>query len=122
MSTFGIGKEMEGLCSIWRHAKKHLMLYGDYVRLVLAEKMIVLFSGLMLTFVLIGLGLMTLFYIGECCVQLLALITGSLAIAHAIVAAGFVCIGLIIYLMRKRLIVVPLTKFISKLILEKTTT
>ena len=117
-------RKMEGLCSIWRHAKKHLMLYGDFIRLVLAEMMIVLFSGLMLTFVLIGLGLMTIFYIGECCVQLLALITGSLVIAHAIVAAGFVCIGLIIYLMRKRLIVVPLTKFICKLILDnpKTTT
>lgn len=106
------------LTGLWSQLRRLARLHGEYLRLVMMEKMIVLFASLMLTFLLVGLGMMILFYAGGFSVQLLAKATGSLAVGHLIVAGAYLLLGGGIYLVRKRLIVRPLTKFISRLFFE----
>ena len=108
-------EKLDNLTGLWSQVKRTIRLYGECLRLVMMEKMIVLLSALTLTFLLVGLGMMILFYIGGFSVQLLATVTGSLALGHILVAGVYLAIGCGIYLMRKWLIVRPLTRFIYKL-------
>lgn len=105
----------DNLTGLWSQLRRMVRLYGEYCRIVMMEKIIVLLSAMTLTFLLVGLGLMILFYMGGFCVQLLATETGSLAVGHILVAAIYLAIGGGIYLMRERLIVRPLTRFIYRL-------
>lgn len=100
---------------LWVLIKRLTRLHGEYWKLMLMEKMIILLSALTLTYLLVGFGMMILFYIGEFSVQLLATATGSLALGHILVACIYLLIGCCIYLMRERLIVRPFTRFISQL-------
>lgn len=107
-------EKMDNLTGLWSQLRRLARLHGEYLRLVLIEKMIVLLAALMLTFLLVGMGMMILFYMGGFSVQLLADATGSLALGHIIVAGAHLLLGGGIYLMRERLIVRPLTRFISR--------
>ena len=107
--------KLENLAGLWSQVRRMARLYGEYLRLVMMEKMIILLSAMTLTFLLIGLVMMILFYVGGFCVQLFATAMGSLALGFIIVAAGYLAIGCGIYLMRRWLIVRPLTIFIYKL-------
>lgn len=107
--------KLDNLTVLWGQVKKMVRLYGECLRLVVIEKMIVLLATMTLIFLLVGLGMMILFYIGGFCVQLLAKATGSLAVGHIVVAAVYLSIGCTIFLMRNWLIVRPLTRFVYKL-------
>ncbi|MBR2358843.1 MAG: hypothetical protein IKJ42_08220 [Bacteroidaceae bacterium] len=108
-------EKLDNLTDLWRQVKRMVRLYGECLRLVAVEKIIVLLAAMTLTFLLVGLGMMIIFYMGAFCVQLLATVTGSLAVGHIIVAAAYLIIGCGIYLSRRWLIVRPITRFVYKL-------
>ena len=110
-----VDEKMNNLTDLWSQLRRLARLHGEYLRLVMMEKLIVLLAALMLTFILVGMGMMILFYMGGFSVQLLASATGSMAAGHLIVATVYLLIGCGIYLMREQLIVRPITRFVSRL-------
>ena len=74
-----VDEKMNNLTDLWSQLRRLARLHGEYLRLVMMEKLIVLLAALMLTFILVGMGMMILFYMGGFSVQLLASATGSMA-------------------------------------------
>lgn len=115
---FANDKSIESLEQLYIELKKYVSLQKEYVRLELVEKLTILFSGLILTLILITLGMMALFYFSFTMAYILAPHVGGLTISYAIITLFILLLVLCIYLLRKRLIVKPLVRFLTKLFMN----
>ena len=98
--------------------KKYIDLQKDYVKLDITHKLTILLSTLILILVLIVLGMIALLYLSFTLVYILEPHVGGLTISYAIITGGILLMGLLIYGLRKRLIIQPLTNFLVNLLLN----
>lgn len=105
--------------NLWSDLKKFLSLQYNYVKLTALEKMVVLFSTLALVAVILLLVACVLFYLSFALVYLISETIGCLWGAYLIVSAMFLLLTLAVYAMRKKLIIDPVAKFLTKLFLDK---
>ncbi len=106
--------------NLWGDLKKFLSLQYDYVRLTALEKLVVLLSTLAMAVVLLVLIACVLFYLSFALVFLISEAIGCLWGAYLIVSGLFVALTLVVYAMRSKLIIDPVSKFLTRLFLDKT--
>ncbi len=106
--------------NLWGDLKKFLSLQYDYVRLTALEKLVVLLSTLAMAVVLLVLIACVLFYLSFALVFLISEAIGCLWGAYLIVSGLFVALTLVVYAMRRKLIIDPVSKFLTRLFLDKT--
>jgi hypothetical protein len=111
---------VENFQQLYNDLKKYVELQTDYVKVEFVEKMTILVSTLLIIILVVVFVIAALFYLFFSLAYILLPLVGSLAISFGIISGiYFILIGLLM-LFRKRLIVNPLVRFLSKLFLTKT--
>lgn len=109
-------KGIDGLLQVMAELKRYATLQRDYVVLHLTEKLILLLSALMLAFAVGVMGAMMLFHLSLMAAYWLEPLVGSLTASHAVILGVLMLVATGVYLMRKRLIVRPIARFVSLLL------
>lgn len=118
MTMFANDKTIDNLQSLFMEVKKYIDLQKDYVKLDITHKLTILLSTLILILALIVLGMIALLYLSFTLVYILEPHVGGLTISYAIITGGILLMGILIYGLRKRLIIQPLTNFLVNLLLN----
>ena len=118
MTMFANDKTIDNLQNLFMEVKKYIDLQKDYVKLDITHKLTILLSTLILILVLIVLGMIALLYLSFTLVYILEPHVGGLTISYAIITGGILLMGILIYGLRKRLIIQPLTNFLVNLLLN----
>lgn len=111
-------KNIDSLLQLVTELKKYFLLQRDYVQLHLTIKLILLLSALMLTFIVMVLGGMLVFHCSCMAVYWLAPYVGGVTAGHAVIVAVLLLLSLGVYLFRKQLVVRPISRFVSHLLLK----
>lgn len=104
--------------SLIKLSKRYVSLQFNYGKLTLAEKLTLLFSGLLLVLIFAILGAFAIGFIAFALVDILKESISPVA-AYFTVATIFLIVALSVYLLRKVLIVNPIARFVSKLFFDK---
>ncbi|MBQ0087911.1 MAG: phage holin family protein [Prevotellaceae bacterium] len=99
--------------------KKYLGLQRDYVMLELTEKLTLLLTALVLGAILFVVGIIIVIFISLTLAAVLTEVLGSNILAYGIIALLFIVLGIMIYIMRGKWIITPLTNFFANLLLKK---
>lgn len=118
MTMFANDKTIDNLQSLFMEVKKYIDLQKDFVKLDITHKLTILLSTLILILVLIVLGMIALLYLSFTLVYILEPHVGGLTISYAIITGGILLMGILIYGLRKRLIIQPLANFLVNLLLN----
>ena len=102
----------------WSELKKYGLLQLDYVRLICIEKLSILLSMMALFGIVAALAVVALFYLGASLQVVLAGLVGG-AWSYVLIAGFFLVIVCIVILFRKALIFYPITRFVSRLLIDK---
>lgn len=97
--------------------RKYLSLSIEELKLTMAEKVTVLISTAAVVAIVGALSILLFLFITLAVVNWLATVM-PIALAYAIVAVFFLICGVIVFLLRKSLIVDPIARFISRLFLS----
>lgn len=103
---------------IINQARAWLKLEVEYTKLTLAEKLTMLAGALVLIMVCLLIGFVVLILLSQSLVDLFQRIM-SPALAHVTVSGILILLMIIIYLVRRPLLLNPISRFISKLFLDK---
>lgn len=95
--------------------KKYINLQKEYLTLELIEKLSAVFSTLILILVVVILGMVVLFYLSFSLAYLLEPHVGGLTNSYLIISGIILLIALLVYFLRKQLIITPILNFIAKL-------
>lgn len=104
---------------LWSDVKKFLTLQYDYVKLSALEKMVLLLSAMALFAVMLLLSACVLFYLSFALVYMISDMLGCVWGAYLIVSAIFLILVVVTYAMRKKIIIDPVSRFLTKLFLDK---
>ena len=115
---FATDKTIDSLQALLTEVKRYVDLQKDYVKLDITHKLTVLLSTLILILILVVLGMIALFYLSFTLAYILEPHVGGLMNSYAIITLGILALGLVIYWLRKRLIIQPLTNFLANLLLN----
>ena len=88
----------------------------DAVKLRVLESLATLFNSIFSVFVLVMVAFIALLFLAVALTLLLANWTGSLLIAVLIMAGFFILLSILVYALRKKLIVNPMVRMLSKLL------
>ena len=102
---------------LWQQVKNHISLQLQYSKLTLAEKLTLLASRLILVMVAIMLGASVMLILSGALIVALAAVVEETWIACLIVAAIYLVLLLLVFAYRHSLIIDPVTRFITKLLL-----
>lgn len=97
--------------------RRYLKLEFNYSKLTAVEKMSVLFSTVALVAVLAILGAFVVFYLASTLSGWIAEVAGSVWVGNLVIAAIFIALILVVLVLKKRLIIDPITRFLTKLFL-----
>jgi len=97
--------------------KRLVSLYVEKVKLTAAEKLTVVLSAAVLLVVSVVLSIFALAFISGACIELLAMVLPVWA-SYAILGGFFIALVILAMILRKPLIVNPIARFVSKLVLE----
>ena len=111
-------KTIDSLQAFFNEVKHYVDLQKDYVKLDIIHKLTILISTLILILVLVVLGMIALLYLSFTLAYILEPYVGGLTNSYAIITGGILLIGLIVYLLRQRMIIQPLTNFLANLFLN----
>ena len=111
-------KTIDSLQALFYEVKHYVDLQKDYVKLDIIHKLTILISTLILILVLVVLGMIALLYLSFTLAYILEPYVGGLTNSYAIITGGILLIGLIVYLLRQRMIIQPLTNFLANLFLN----
>ncbi|MGM9845084.1 MAG: hypothetical protein ACI30K_02515 [Muribaculaceae bacterium] len=89
-------------------------------RMIVAERISLLLSTIAVTAIAIGLGLLALVFVSIGLGHLLAVTIAPVA-AYLYVAAFYVIVAIVVIALRRRLIINPIARFVSKIILSSPT-
>ncbi len=109
---------VDNMQQIYDELKKYIQLQTEYIKIEFVEKLTILFSKLLIIFIISVLSIAALFYLFFSLAYLLEPIIGSFAGSFASVAALFVIGIFIFYSFRKKFIINPFAKFLSDLFLK----
>ena len=115
---FATDKTSDSLQALFTEVKHYVDLQKDYVKLDITHKLTVLLSTLILILILVVLGMIALFYLSFTLAYILEPHVGGLVNSYAIITAGILLIGVVLYWLRQRLIIQPLTNFLANLFLN----
>ena len=103
---------------LWAELKKYLTLQIDYAKLTTVEKLVVLLSAIAMVAVMLILGACVLFYLSFAVVFMLSDAIGSTWGAYLIVSGIFLVLMMVVYAMRQKLILDPVSRFLTRLFLH----
>ena len=103
---------------LWAELKKYLTLQIDYAKLTTVEKLVVLLSAIAMVAVMLILGACVLFYLSLAVVFMLSDAIGSTWGAYLIVSGIFLVLMLVVYALRQKLILDPVSRFLTRLFLH----
>ena len=103
---------------LWAEMKKYLTLQIDYAKLTTVEKLVVLLSAIAMVAVMLILGACVLFYLSFAVVFMLSDAIGSTWGAYLIVSGIFLVLMLVVYALRQKLILDPVSRFLTRLFLH----
>lgn len=98
--------------------KEYVILQKDYAKLQFVEKLTILLSTLIMIFILIILGMVTLFYLLFSLAYVLEPLVGGLALSFFIIAGISLLIIACLAIFRNSLISNPLVRFLTNLFLQ----
>lgn len=107
----------EQLSSIWADIKESLRLNVDYAKLTAAEKLTMLLSMIGVAMICLVLGSIVIFMVSLGLLMLLAKSAGLFG-ACMIMAGVFAVILVVAVLLRRQLVVDPIARFLSNLLLK----
>jgi len=113
-------KPAENFQQLYDEVKKYVSLQTEYVKVEFVEKLTVLLSTILIISLITILVIIALFYLLFSLAYAVEPIVGSLSISFALIAGVYVILIGILILLRKRIIINPLVKFLSNLFLTKT--
>lgn len=116
---FGRGSQTHSLQELGDELKDYLILRRDFLKLDLMEKLIRLFSISLLVGTFIFIGFLFFIFLFFSLAFLLAPCVGGIVWAFAIMSAILLVCALIVYVLRKRIIVRPVTRFVAKQFISK---
>ncbi len=105
-------KELLSQSKVWLESE------AEYLKLTAAEKFTIFMSSVVIGAICLALGLFSLALISMALVDLFKLFMAP-TLAFLAVAGIVLLIGLILFLLRKPLIINPISRFITRLFLDK---
>jgi hypothetical protein len=116
---FSSNKNIEYISQLVEDIKRYIGLQKDYVKLDVVEKLIILCSAFILGIILLVLTAMILFYFSFAVIYIMEKYWGiSLAGGYSIITIFFIILFVLVFLFRKKWIEKPLTRFLSKILLN----
>ena len=110
---------VENFQQLYDDVKKYIQLQTEYVKVEFVEKLTVLISALLIIFLIIILIMGVLFYLFFSVAYLIEPIVGSLAGSFSIISAFYLLLTFLFFMFRKRLVINPLVRFLTRLFLTK---
>lgn len=98
--------------------KRYLGYQKKYIKLDLTEKLTILLTALILGAIIFVIGTIAVIFLALTVAAIIETWTGSAWIAYGIVTCLFIILCIMLYLMRDRWIVNPLTQFFSAILLD----
>ena len=108
----------ESFQQLYADLKKYVELQAEYLKVEFVEKLTILVSTFLIIIIITVLAIAALFYLFFSLAYALEPLLGSLAISFAIISGIYVLLILFLVILRKRLVINPLVKFLSKLFLK----
>jgi len=105
---------------LYNDVKKYVELQTEYVKVEFVEKLTILLSTLLIIALILILVMAALFYLFFSIAYALEPVLGSLALSFGVISGIYVLLIAVLFLLRKRIIINPLAKFLSNLFLTKT--
>jgi len=108
----------ESFQQLYADVKKYVELQAEYLKVEFVEKLTILVSTLLIIILITVLAVAALFYLFFSLAYALEPLLGSLAVSFAIISGIYVLLISFLVILRKRLIINPLVKFLSNLFLK----
>ena len=105
----------EQVADLFEQVRKYINLKADYLKLSLGERLIKFFSFFMLHSLIIYIVFFVMFFLGMAFSIWFGEVTDRPYLGFLLTAIVFILLGVIVYLLRKPLIVDPLTRAYLKL-------
>ena len=116
---FSNSKNIESIGKLLLEFKKYLELQKEFVKLDATEKMTVILSAILIVTVLLLLGSIVLLFLTFALAYYLGDVLGSLSLGFGRISAFILLLTVIFYLNRNRMVIQPMARFMTKLILTK---
>ena len=116
---FSNSKNIESIGELLLEFKKYLELQKEFVKLDATEKMTVILSAILIVTVLLLLGSIVLLFLTFALAYYLGDVLGSLSLGFGLISAFILLLTVIFYLNRNRMVIQPMARFMTKLILTK---
>lgn len=116
---FSNSKNIESIGKLLLEFKKYLELQKEFVKLDATEKMTVILSAILIVTVLLLLGSIVLLFLTFALAYYLGDVLGSLPLGFGLISAFILLLTVIFYLNRNRMVIQPMARFMTKLILTK---
>ena len=116
---FSNSKNIESIGKLLLEFKKYLELQKEFVKLYATEKMTVILSAILIVTVLLLLGSIVLLFLTFALAYYLGDVLGSLSLGFGLISAFILLLTVIFYLNRNRMVIQPMARFMTKLILTK---
>ena len=116
---FSSNKNIEYISQLVEDIKNYIGLQKDYIKLDVVEKLILLCTALIFGIILLVLAAMILFYFSFAAVYAMERYMGiGLAGGYSIITLLFIILFILVFVFRKKWIEKPLTRFLSKVLLN----
>lgn len=116
---FSNSKNIESIGKLLLEFKKYLELQKEFVKLDATEKTTVILSVILIVTVLLLLGSIVLLFLTFALAYYLGDVLGSLSLGFGLISAFILLLTVIFYLNRNRMVIQPMARFMTKLILTK---
>ncbi len=116
---FSDRKNIEGVGRLLLEFKKYLELQKEFVRLDAAEKVTVILSVVLIVAVLLLLGSIVLLFLTLALAHYLGDVLGSPSLGFGLISAFVLLLAVVFYFNRDRMVVQPMARFMTRLILTK---
>ena len=116
---FSNSKNIESIGKLLLEFKKYLELQKEFVKLDATEKMTVILWAILIVTVLLLLGSIVLLFLTFALAYYLGDVLGSLSLGFGLISAFILLLTVIFYLNRNRMVIQPMARFMTKLILTK---
>lgn len=116
---FSNSKNIESIGKLLLEFKKYLELQKEFVKLDATEKTTVILSAILIVTVLLLLGSIVLLFLTFALAYYLGDVLGSLSLGFGLISAFILLLTVIFYLNRNRMVIQPMARFMTKLILTK---
>jgi len=109
---------VENFQQLYDDIKKYVELQTDYLKVEFVEKLTILLSTLLIIMLVFVLAIAALFYLSFSLAYLLQPLVGGLTISFCIVSVLYVLLILVLFVYRKKLIINPIVRLLSRLFLS----